>query len=59
MYGHRLEASLGMGYVSLDEPVTAEVLSAGGFDVEVAARRVPATLQLGPWYDPKRVRVGS
>ncbi len=57
MYGHRLDASLGMGYVSLDEPVTAEVLSAGGFDVEVAARRIPATLQLGPWYDPTMRRV--
>jgi 4-methylaminobutanoate oxidase (formaldehyde-forming) len=57
MYGHRVEASLGMGYVRLDEPVSAELLAAGRFEVEVAGERIPAKLQLGPFYDPKMERI--
>jgi 4-methylaminobutanoate oxidase (formaldehyde-forming) len=57
MYGHRVEASLGMGYVRLDEPVSAELLAARRFEVEVAGERIPAKLQLGPFYDPKMERI--
>lgn len=57
MYGHRLGASLGMGYVRLDEPVTPALLAASRFEVEVAWKRVAATAQLTPYYDPKSLRV--
>ena len=57
MYGHRVEASLGMGYVRFDEPVSAELLAARRFEVEVAGERIPAKLQLGPFYDPKMERI--
>jgi glycine cleavage system aminomethyltransferase T len=56
-FGHRIEASLGMGYVTAEEPVTADLLAAGGFEVEVAWERVPARLQLRPWYDPEGRRI--
>jgi 4-methylaminobutanoate oxidase (formaldehyde-forming) len=59
MYGHRIEASLGMGYVKHADGVTAEWLAAGGFAVEVAWERVPATLQFAPWYDPRGERIRS
>ena len=59
MYGYRIDASLAMGYITLDEPVTNDVLAAAQIEVEVANERVQASAQLGPWYDPKMVRVKS
>ena len=58
-YGHRIGASLGMGYVSHEGGVTRDWLAEGGFEVEVAWERVPAVLQLEPFYDPKGERVRS
>lgn len=57
MYGHRVEASLGMGYVKLAQPITAELLRATHFEIGVGDRRVPAEARLGAWYDPKNERV--
>ena len=59
MYGHRVEASLGMGYVKLQEPITPELLRATRFEIGVGDRRVPAQAQLGAWYDPKNERSKS
>jgi 4-methylaminobutanoate oxidase (formaldehyde-forming) len=56
-YGHRVDASLGLGYVSCAEGVTNAWLAAGSFEIEVAWKRYPAQVQLGPWYDPKSERV--
>ncbi|MES2100425.1 MAG: FAD-dependent oxidoreductase [Pseudomonadota bacterium] len=56
MYGHRVDASLGMGYVKFDEPITAELLAATRFEIGVGDRRVAAQARLGPWYDPKHER---
>ncbi|MBP9182851.1 MAG: GcvT family protein [Fuscovulum sp.] len=56
-YGHRIGASLGMGYVTRQGGVTADWLREGGFEVEVALKRYPAELQLGPWYDPRGDRI--
>ncbi|MEI2806321.1 MAG: glycine cleavage T C-terminal barrel domain-containing protein [Albidovulum sp.] len=55
-YGHRIGASLGMGYVACPGGVTADWLATGAWEVEVAWKRYPARLQLGPWYDPKGTR---
>ncbi|HVL57761.1 MAG TPA: FAD-dependent oxidoreductase [Burkholderiaceae bacterium] len=57
MYGHRIGASLAMGYASFDEPVTSQLLAHGRFEVEVAGRRVAAQVQLPAFYDPKSLRV--
>jgi 4-methylaminobutanoate oxidase (formaldehyde-forming) len=57
MYGHRIGASLGMGYLRLAEPVTAELLKASRIEIEVATRRIPAHAQLAPFYDPQSNRV--
>ena len=56
-YGHRVGASLGMGYVSCAEGVTDAWLTAGQMEVEVAWKRYPVRAQLGPWHDPKNTRV--
>jgi glycine cleavage system aminomethyltransferase T len=59
MFGHRVGASLAMGWVKQPQPVTAEWIAATRFEIGVASRRVPAQAQLGAWYDPKNERVKS
>jgi 4-methylaminobutanoate oxidase (formaldehyde-forming) len=56
-YGHRVGASLGMGWLRADEPVTLAMLASGTFEVEVASRAVGARLQLAPFYDPSGARI--
>ena len=56
-FGHRLGASLGMGYVHCDDGVTDEFLSEEQFEVEVACERYPASVQFRPFYDPDHKRV--
>jgi glycine cleavage system aminomethyltransferase T/glycine/D-amino acid oxidase-like deaminating enzyme len=57
MYGHRVGASLGMGYARLAQGITPEVVAATRWEIGVGDRRVAATAQLAPWYDPKGARV--
>jgi glycine cleavage system aminomethyltransferase T/glycine/D-amino acid oxidase-like deaminating enzyme len=58
-WGHRVERSLGMGYVRCDAGVTPEWLARGRWEVEVANRRHPCRVQLRPWYDPANERIRS
>ncbi len=57
MHGHRIGASLGMGYVHNPEGVTAEWLASGKFEIEIAWERHAATAQLKPFYDPAGERI--
>ena len=59
MYGHRVGAPLGMGYLQHAEGVTQAWLDGLGLEIEVAWERVPATAQLAPWYDPGNARIRS
>ncbi len=58
-YGHTLKASVGLGVVEHEPGVTSDWLQAGGFEVDIAGVRVPATLSLRPFYDPDRLRIRS
>ena len=58
-WGHRLGRSIGMGYVSCDDGVTAEWLATGHWEVEVACRRHACRVQTQPWYDPRNERIRS
>ncbi len=57
MYGHRIDASLGMGYLRAASGVTRDFVGAGRYEIEVAAERIPAKAQLAAFYDPKMERV--
>jgi 4-methylaminobutanoate oxidase (formaldehyde-forming) len=57
MYGHRVDASLGMGYLRAEEGVTKDFVDAGHYEIEIAAERIPAQAQLAAFYDPKMTRV--
>jgi 4-methylaminobutanoate oxidase (formaldehyde-forming) len=37
--------------------VTADFVASGTYELEVATRRVPATVSLRPWYDPTMARI--
>jgi 4-methylaminobutanoate oxidase (formaldehyde-forming) len=56
-WGHRLDRSIGMGYVSCESGVTREWLESGQWEVEVACQPHAASVQLQPWYDPKNERI--
>lgn len=56
-WGHRIGKSLGIGYVSDRDNVTAEMVTMGAFEIEVAMKRYQAIARLQPWYDPKSERV--
>jgi 4-methylaminobutanoate oxidase (formaldehyde-forming) len=51
-YGHRIGASLGMGYVSCPDGVSGAWLGSGRWEVEIAWQRHPVAVQFRPWYDP-------
>ena len=58
MFGHTLGRSLAMGYVENGgEVVTADWISAGHYEIEVATERVPASLSLKSFYDPANIRI--
>jgi 4-methylaminobutanoate oxidase (formaldehyde-forming) len=56
-YGHTVGAAVALGYVHADEPVSADYLAGGRFEVDVAGERVQATASLGPLFDPERARI--
>jgi glycine cleavage system aminomethyltransferase T/glycine/D-amino acid oxidase-like deaminating enzyme len=56
-WGHRVGASLGMGYVHHPDGVTKDWLESGRWEVEVAYEAHPARVQFAPWYDPKAERM--
>ena len=58
MFGHTVGRPLAMGYVeNHGEPVTAEWIAAGSYELEVASQRIAATASLKPFYDPRGLRV--
>ena len=57
-YGWTLGATVGLAQVSGEgEPVTAEWLSSGRWEVDIAGRRYDAEVSLRPMYDPTSARV--
>ena len=57
MFGYTLGTAIGMGYITHDEVITSDYISAGTYEVEVAGERIPAQASLRPFYDPKSARV--
>jgi heterotetrameric sarcosine oxidase gamma subunit len=56
-YGHTLGGAVGIGFAQLDEPLTAEIVETGDWQIEIADRRYPATASLKPLYDPKMTKI--
>ncbi len=58
-YGHSLGCAVGLAWLSSSEPVDADWLAAGSYEVEVACERTPVTVSLRPLFDPCNERVKS
>ena len=56
-YGHTLGGAVGLAMVEAPEPITADLVSASVWEVDIAGRRWPATLSLKPLYDPTNARI--
>ncbi|CAB4748330.1 MAG: FAD-dependent oxidoreductase [Actinobacteria bacterium] len=56
-YGHTLGGAVGLAMVDATEPITADYLTAGTWEVEVAGLKVPATTSLRPMYDPTNEKI--
>jgi glycine cleavage system aminomethyltransferase T/glycine/D-amino acid oxidase-like deaminating enzyme len=56
-WGHRVNLSLGMGYVTNSGGVTKDWIESGGWEVELAWKRYGAKVQLQSFYDPKGERI--
>ncbi|MEI6404022.1 MAG: aminomethyltransferase family protein [Actinomycetota bacterium] len=58
MYGHHVDASLGMGYVTNPDGLAdKDWVLAGEYEIEVAGDRIGATASIDSFYDPKSARV--
>jgi len=51
-YGHTLGGSVGLGYVKCEAGVNADYINSGGWEIDVACERIPATASLRAQYDP-------
>ena len=58
-YGYTVDRSIGYGYVRNPAGVDREYLRTGDYELEVASRRVPASIHFGPLYDPRNERIRS
>lgn len=51
-WGYRLQAMIGLASLHREEGVTRQWIEEGDFEVQIAGRRYPVTVQLQPFYDP-------
>ena len=56
-FGHTIGKPIGYGYVRHANGVDRDYLSSGRYELEVATERIACTLQTGPLYDPKMLRI--
>jgi 4-methylaminobutanoate oxidase (formaldehyde-forming) len=56
-FGHTLGASVGLGYVESDGPVTRDFISSANWEIEIAGQRYATRASLLPLYDPKGERI--
>ncbi|MEK9823752.1 MAG: glycine cleavage T C-terminal barrel domain-containing protein [Gammaproteobacteria bacterium] len=58
-YGFRLNRAVGVASISHADGVTKDWLQNQAFEIEVAGERFPISVSLGPFYDPKSLRMKS
>ena len=56
-YGHTLGGAVGIGFVTLDEPLTSAIVNDGKWEIEVASKRIAACASLKPLLDPEMARI--
>ena len=57
-YGHTLGGAVGLAMIEGgEEPVTADYLATGTWEIEIAGEIYPCTCSLRPLYDPEMLRI--
>ena len=56
-YGFSLGGAVGLFMIEADEPVTADYIANGKWEVEIAGKIYPAEVSLRPFYDPEMSRI--
>jgi sarcosine dehydrogenase len=56
-FGYTLGKPIGYGYVRNPDGVTADYVTSGSYELEVATERVKASVSLRPLYDPENARI--
>lgn len=56
-YGHTLGGSVGLAMIECAVPITASLLEASRWSVNVAGQLIPARVSLRPFYDPSNSRI--
>ncbi len=58
-YGHTLGGAIGLAMIDAGEPLTADWIAEGSWEVDIAGVRYPAVASLRPLYDPENLRIRS
>ena len=53
-FGHTVGRSLGMGYIEHEDGVSADFVSSGSYEIEIACTRYRAEASLKPFFDARR-----
>ncbi|MCT8329329.1 GcvT family protein [Albidovulum sediminis] len=56
-YGHTLGGAVAIGFAETGAPLTAEIVKAGDWEIDVAGKRVKARASLKPLFDPEMERI--
>ncbi|CUH46316.1 Aminomethyltransferase [Ruegeria atlantica] len=56
-YGHTLGAAVGIGFAEIGEPLTADVVVTGQWQIEIADEKYDAIASLKPLYDPGMLKI--
>ena len=56
-YGFTLGGAVGLGFAGTDQPLTAEIIKSGTWEIEIAGQRFAATASLRPLLDPTMERI--
>jgi 4-methylaminobutanoate oxidase (formaldehyde-forming) len=48
---------VGIGFASTEGPLSAKIINAGNWEIEIAGKKIKATGSLKPLYDPKMERI--
>jgi glycine cleavage system aminomethyltransferase T/glycine/D-amino acid oxidase-like deaminating enzyme len=56
-YGFSLGGAVGLFMIEAGEPITAEYISEGKWEVEIAGKIYPAEVSLKPLYDPDMMKI--
>ncbi|MGD8882980.1 MAG: FAD-dependent oxidoreductase [Desulfobacterales bacterium] len=55
-YGFKVGSAVGMGYVKNEQPITADWIISGKYEIEVEGKMIPAKVHIRSPYDPKNQR---